>query len=78
MILSTCNFEYHMLYKLKYENDIFILCETIPMILFILFAFPNVFFHQSRPLKLINTMLKSFRFCNVYLQYGIVIQGFLR
>ena len=53
MTLSTWNFEYAL------QNDIFLFCETSNAFIHA-FCRSKIHFHQRGPLKLIQTMLKSF------------------
>ena len=53
MILSTWNFEYAL--QLKYENGMFLLCETSSAFIDA-FCYSKIHFNQSGPFKLIKDL----------------------
>ena len=54
--------EFHVCFTFaKYENDMLLLCETTNVFIDA-FCNSKIHFHQSGPLKLIKTMLKSICF----------------
>ena len=58
----------------KYANNIFSLCETSKEFIHA-FCLSEIHFHQSGPLRLIKTMLKSFRFCMFFSCMELLSKG---